>query len=133
MIKANLIFAFLAAFLGCGKPDHQLETAAVSGKITLDGAPLKSGYVFVTPSRGRMAKGTIQADGSFVLGTYSRADGAIVGTHPVTVNPIPQDEGAGSRERVSIPRKYTQSSTSGLTIEVKADEDNEVEFTLSRD
>ncbi len=119
------------ATLGCGGSSHELETAPVSGRVTLDGEPLASGYVFVTPSRGRGAKGAIQSDGTFVLGTYESADGAQVGTHSVTVSPIPQDEGAGRRVRVAIPRKYSRAKSSGLTFEVKPGEDNNLELALS--
>lgn len=102
---------------GCA-PSHQLPTAPVSGTVTLDGKPVASGYVIALPSMGRMAKGAIQSDGSFVLSTYHKADGAQVGTHPLIVTPVPPDEGSGPRNVVPIPRRYAKASSSGLTIEV---------------
>lgn len=123
----------VAACNGCGRPAHELETAGVSGKVTLDGKPLPQGIVYVLPSKGRMAKALIESDGSFVLSTYGKGDGAQVGTHPATVTALPMDEGdAQSRKlRVPVPHHYGRAGTSGLTVEVKAGEDNVVEWALT--
>jgi hypothetical protein len=120
-------------YYGCGKPAHQLETAPVHGKVTLDGQPLASGYVVVPTARGRMASGKIQPDGSFVMTTYEEGDGVQVGTHPVIVNEPPPDEFSPvpAGERVPIPTRYTSAGTSGLTVEVKPDEDNFLELNLT--
>jgi hypothetical protein len=117
---------------GCGRPAYQLETAPVSGRVTLDGQPVTSGYVFVVPSKGRMAKGSIQPDGTFALTTYETGDGAQVGSHSVIVTPVPRDEGfSGPRERNPIPAKYARAQTSGLTLDVKPDGNSEVLLELS--
>jgi hypothetical protein len=127
-------FALLiACLMGCGKPAYHLEIALVSGTITLDGQPLPSGYVVVPTSRGRMASGRIQPDGSFVLSTYELGDGAQVGTHPVIVNEVPIDE-FSAEPRIKgpkIPARYGQAGTSGLQVEVKPGEDNRLELQLT--
>jgi hypothetical protein len=125
------VFAVLVA--GCGKPAYQLETAPVRGKVTLDGQPLASGYVVVPTARGRMASGRIQPDGTFVMTTYDEGDGVQVGTHPVIVNELPPDEfaPASNQKRVPIPTRYTSAGTSGLTVDVKPDEDNILELNLT--
>lgn len=118
--RLRLAGAVLAAgLLGCGS-GHELQTAPVEGRVTLDGAPLTSGYVMALPVKGRMARGAIQEDGSFVLGSYSASDGAQVGEHPVIVTPVPADEG-GSRPRSSqqIPRRYQRAASSGITVNVQ--------------
>lgn len=119
--------------VGCGRPSYQLETSPVSGKVTLDGQPLPSGYVVVPTAKGRMASGKIQPDGTFVLTTYDEGDGAQVGTHPVIVNEIPPDEFSPipKEERVPIPARYHSAGTSGLTVDVKPGEDNYLELTLT--
>ncbi|QDT68737.1 hypothetical protein MalM25_16620 [Planctomycetes bacterium MalM25] len=72
-----------------------------------------------------MAKGEIQPDGTFVLGTYSDSDGAKVGSHPVTILPPPAMEGAPiSAVAKSLPKKYTVASTSGITVEVEPGKGN---------
>jgi hypothetical protein len=130
---ACMVAVAAALVAGCGKPAHQLETAPVHGKVTLDGQPLPSGYVVVPTARGRMASGRIQPDGSFVMTTYDEGDGVQVGTHPVIVNELPPDEFSPvpADERVPIPTRYTSAGTSGLTVVVKPDEDNFLELNLA--
>ena len=129
-LVAALMF-LMATTSGCGKPAHQLETAPVRGIVTLDGKPLPSGYVVVPTTRGRMASGKIQPDGSFVLSTYEDGDGAQVGTHPVIVNEVPPDEfSLDPEERVAIPNRYTSAGTSGLSVDVKPGEDNVLNLEL---
>jgi hypothetical protein len=130
-----LCASWLLAMSGCGSASHELETSPVNGRVTLDGQPLPSGYVFVLPERGRMAKGAIQSNGTFTLGTYRSDDGAQVGRHGVIVTEVPGDErtAAGAREkvRVSVPRRYANASTSGLVVDVQPGQRNEVELQLT--
>lgn len=134
-LKCHLCFFVLCCtiLIGCGRPSHELETAPVSGKVTLDGKPLPQGMVYVISTKGRSAKALIQEDGTFVLSTYGKGDGVQVGTHAATVAALPADEGdARSKKlRVPVPRRYARPATSGLKIEVKAGENNEVEWALS--
>ncbi|MEX2168416.1 MAG: carboxypeptidase regulatory-like domain-containing protein [Pirellulales bacterium] len=127
-----LSFAMLLS-VGCGRPSHQLDTAPVSGKVTLDGQPLPSGYVVVTTTKGRMASGKIRSDGTFDLTTYNEGDGAQVGSHPVVVNELPPDEFSPvpKEQRVPIPARYQSAGTSGLMVEVKPDEENYLELRLT--
>lgn len=126
-LSATLLFV-----VGCGGNAHELETAPVSGTVTLDGKPLPNGFVYIVPAKGRMAKGVINQDGSFVVGTYEADDGAQVGTHNVTVVAIPLGEGEKPAPgTVPIPPKYSTAKSSGLTIDVKAGEDNFKELKLS--
>ena len=116
---------------GCGGAGGN-DMAPVHGTVTLDGKPLAEGFVFVTPAEGKMATGAIQSDGSFVLGTNSDSDGAKTGTHPVTVKPPPPQEGMPpSAVAQTLPRHYRKASTSGLTVEVKPNTDNELKIELT--
>lgn len=119
-----------AAITGC-QPGHELETAPAFGMVTLDGQPLRSGYVIVCPERGRMATGAIDEDGSFVLSTYDKGDGAQVGTHSVIVKPPAIDEvGADHQAAKNLPRKYSVAKTSGLSVTVRPGERNELNLDL---
>jgi hypothetical protein len=133
--KTSWLLLSLAACcpLGCGDSSHELETAPVSGQVTLDGKPVTSGYVIVMPPKGRMARGPIQRDGTFVMGTYASADGAQVGLHPVVVTPMPVEEGGQLLDGVAIPGKYGQAQTSGLSIDVQPGEQNNADFALTSD
>lgn len=129
----GMVVAVLAAAIlsGCGGGGYELDTAPVRGTVTVDGQPVTSGYVFVTPSQGRIAKGEIAEDGTFVLGTYTDDDGAQIGTHPAIVTPIPSfQEGGGPRTPSNIPARYGAASTSGLTITVEPKGENVVELAL---
>ncbi|MEN1678300.1 MAG: hypothetical protein AAGJ46_01820 [Planctomycetota bacterium] len=114
-VLAPLVFTLV----GCGS-SHELETARVKGHVTIDGVPATSGYVMVLPKKGRMAKGAIEQDGTFVLGTYRDSDGAQVGQHAAVVTPVPSDEG-GPRVKggPKIPRRYHSASSSRLTVKVE--------------
>jgi hypothetical protein len=51
--------ALVAAGIAVGCQSHALETAEVHGKVTLDGAPVKTGTVMFVPSSGRAGHGVI--------------------------------------------------------------------------
>jgi hypothetical protein len=110
---------------GCGQKGPKM--APVKGRVELNGQPLKTGNVITIPDAGRGAKGPIQADGTFELGTYQTRDGAIVGTHKVGVIAVDQPSNLGPEAdagRSLIPTRYNNPESSQLTIEVKADEEN---------
>lgn len=110
------------AFSACSR-NYQRDTAPVNGRVTVDGIPLTSGYVIVIPESGRMAKGAIQSDGSFVLGTYAANDGVPLGRHSVVVQPVPADAVDSSKIEPgpAIPKQYEVARSSGLEIEVTPD------------
>lgn len=128
---AAAVLLAISLVTGCGKPSHQLDTAPVRGKVTIDGQPLTAGYVTVVTSRGRASSGEIQPDGTFEMSTYEPGDGAQVGTHPVIVTPIPQDEYPSGPKPLPVPERYKRAGTSGFTVEVKPGEDNYVELNLT--
>jgi hypothetical protein len=107
--------------------------APVKGKVLLDGQPLTSGRVSTVPKVGRGANGAIKSDGSFELTTESPGDGAVIGTHSVTVTAYAPGPGGpeGGRGKLLAPQKYTDDLTSGLTIEVKPDQENNPVLELS--
>jgi hypothetical protein len=120
---------------GCG-PSGDMATAPVNGKVTYNGSPLTSGTVMFVPDQGPAATGEIGRDGSYVLGTYGLKDGAVLGSHKVTITAI-ADMGdllpeAQATPPPVIPDKYLNQETSGLVVEVKSG-NNEVNFDLTDD
>lgn len=121
--------------IGCGGGD---DLAPVDGMVRLNGEPLTRGIVTFTPEAGRSASGTINSDGTFRLGTYDERDGALVGTHGVSITATEASSGRPNfdSDRVtppkdlSVPPRYASAETSGLTFEVKAGESNHAEFDL---
>ncbi len=126
----GILFSCFVSLVGCGK-SGEFETALVSGKVTLDGQPVTKGTVIFQPLKGKKARGSIGADGSFTLGTYGSTDGATIGSHRVI---IVSREGGIEEDTTPIylvPRHYGFAKTSGLTFEVLPDVDNSKMFELT--
>jgi hypothetical protein len=128
-----LLLAVSVVVAGCSQ---DAKLGHVHGTVRIDGKPLTTGAVRFTPDAGRAATGTIQSDGSYTLGTYKQSDGALVGTHKVTV--IANEESgdlrpvyqmAGQKSKPLVPEKYMAVGTSGLTFDVKPG-DNKADFDL---
>lgn len=124
LMTAGAILA-MACCVGCGTTGPAI--APVNGKVLIDGKPLTQGRVVAVPAAGRGANGIIQPDGSFTLSTYEPGDGALVGTHKISVVAY-AGAGAGGPEsslgNLIVPRRYINPETSGLTIDVTADGEN---------
>jgi hypothetical protein len=122
------------AAVGCGAREQE-QLAPVTGVVLLDGKPLHSGSVITMPERGRGAKGTIDERGRFSLATRGLGEGAVVGPHQVAVVAYENAASTGvnpeAQIKLTIPARYAQASSSGLTIDVKPGEANEVTFELS--
>lgn len=117
---------------GCG--DDRLPLGKVSGTVTLDGAPLARGIVHFIPQSGPASSGVVR-EGSYVLSTYDKGDGAMLGRHTIYLAPdidesymqgyTQADYAAGKPPptppaQTQIPPKYLTPSSSGLSVEVVA-------------
>jgi len=126
-----VVLVVLLLIVGGCSNSYQMDTATVRGSVTLDGKPLRSGSVMFVPERGRGAVAKIHSDGTFQLGTYDAADGAIVGRHKVAVYPprgeIEQDAPA---DAPAIPQRYQSSESSGIVVEVKPTQENVFDIKL---
>jgi len=119
---------------GCNS--HEIAPLAlVKGTVLLDGKALDSGRVIATPAHGRGASGEIDSNGQFSLTTPGLGEGAVVGTHQVAIVAFKSaSSGVVNPEagvELTIPHRYTDPSSSGLTIDVRPDQLNEVTFSLS--
>jgi hypothetical protein len=78
------LFLFLCLVpSGC---DSGPEIASTRGTVSVKGAKLAHGHVLFTPiGGGQYGVGEIQPDGSFVVSTFEKGDGAVVGDHNVQV------------------------------------------------
>jgi len=113
----TLLAAGLAAVSGCG-PKHP-ETIPVNGSVALDGKPVEGAAVVFTPEEGKMATGTTDASGRFQLSTFQLDDGALPGTHRVTVAKTRVDPADPEKVVFLVPKKYGNPATSGLTCDVQ--------------
>lgn len=83
---------------GCG--DNKFPVRPAQGKVVCNGQPVTIGSVSFVPigepgtlETGKSASATIGQDGKFVLTTFNRFDGAIVGKHRVLYN-APEEDGS---------------------------------------
>jgi hypothetical protein len=122
-----------------GQRRRTLPTEVVKGRITLDGQPLGRATVTFTMTQPPQGVRSVTADaltdddGTFVLSTYTRDDGAPVGNYKVVVTIT----GRGYYDDeppvdVKVPEKYTRINTTPLTFEVKMGL-NEAVFDLKSD
>ena len=119
--------------LGCRDSDR-IPTYPTTGKIVyVDGTPLGGGAViFYSVQHQLGARSPIGSDGTFALGTYAPGDGAVAGTHQVSLN-APRPAGFDPESGVNpptLPGKYTRKETSGLEFEVTAEGANVIRIEV---
>lgn len=133
---AGLAILFLMiAVSGCGGGP---EIVPARGKVLYQGQPVPNGVVMFQPVSGQPARGDIQPDGTFVLGTNSERDGATVGPNQVRVvsrgaaesAPTDASQGEVGAGKPLVPEKFGSYGTSGLTIEVTRDRTEPYEIVL---
>ena len=120
--RDTLLGIWLAAFvLGCSNGDR-LPTYEVTGKVVFsDSTPLKGGWIiFESSEQGLAARGVIDTNGTYRLGTYEQSDGAVAGKQLVAITPATPDSYDPDRGRAHpiIHRRFTHMDTSGLEFEV---------------
>jgi hypothetical protein len=124
---AITLLGFFSAVLvvGCGS-DGVGRLHPVQGKVLVDDQPLTKGSVRFVPdtSRGNTAKhepvGEIGGDGLYVLTTTGKV-GAPAGWYKVSVvSTDPPDSTKPNAIKSYVGRKYIDTATSGLTVEVVA-------------
>jgi hypothetical protein len=127
-LAAALILVLAAA--GC----NSRKTHPVKGIVVFeDGAAagdLAGGTVEFESEQGEIpAGGTIQQDGTFVVGTYRTNDGAVLGKHRVAVLPPPSGVDDGSKD--SLQHSFMRFDTSGIVVTVQAGQ-NEFVIPVAR-
>ena len=127
-----ILGAAVLALAGCGS--NQLKTAVVRGTVTYKGKPVPNGTISFVPTSGPSATGEIQPDGSYVLTTYRKGDGAVLGPHTVVIVAMQDmsDRLPEARQPLPpaiIPLKYTSLATSDLKADVE-NKENTINFDL---
>lgn len=133
-LRPGTAVACLAALLlaaGCG--DKGMKTAKVSGTITYKGKLVPQGSIMFQPQAGPAATGDIE-NGKYTLKTYRAGDGAVLGSHKVTIISLEDQSGRLPEDRNPlpppiVPLKYNFPDKSGLTANVE-DTANTIDFDL---
>ena len=162
MTKQHFFFGIACVFplvlLGCGAGGEieRPETVAVSGSVLYKGKPVEGAQVsFMTSGAPRPASGVTDAEGKFELSTFEPKDGAIIGTHVITISKAAPGSGAAASSaapsddpsamlgdytaaadsdfqdsKALLPTKYASAGTSPLQEEVKKGAPNSFVFEL---
>jgi len=130
MYRLFALILLLVVSNGCG---GGLDTAPVSGVITLDGKPLPNASVTFTPqetaSTAPASNGRTDAEGRYTLSvTVTGDEGAVLGNHVVNIALIGEEK-TGEDADVLDPPEATALPDHNFTFEVKAGE-NEADFNL---
>jgi len=125
----------LCVFFIPGCSDGRLKTFPVKGKVLFKtGSTVHVGTVELkSREHGVQARGIIDQDGNFLLTTYTEDDGAVAGMHDcVVVQFIMAEEMKDFKPSVLgvVHPRYASYSTSGLTVEIKADELNDLKIEV---
>lgn len=141
---ASVLAVAAVALAGCGggSPTGEVvPTVEASGTLTYKGQPLPHYQVVLIPDNNRPAAGVTDEEGRFTLGTNKAGDGAVAGTHRVTVTYVGPpntnpEEGVmvftpPPEPKVKIDPKYATAQTSGLTVDVPDSGTNELQIELN--
>jgi hypothetical protein len=135
-ILPSLATALLGIGLG-GCDGGPLPRVLVQGKVCYHGVPLSTGVIVFIPDAGHgchgpMACGLVQRDGSYHLQTEDQP-GVAAGWYRVTVAAVEAATAPGQDlaiPRSLVPEKYRDPDLSGLVREVKAEQENTIDFNL---
>lgn len=116
---STLLPALLLFAAGC---NSRPTCVPVSGKVLIDGEPLKRGAVIFIPSGGRQSSGILDANGQFKLTCFEPDDGALLGAHRIQI--YPNESINDTTTKWHAPKKYTDPETSGLTQEITGPTDS---------
>lgn len=133
-MRICLLFILLTGVSGCGS--DRVATYPVFGRLQFeDGIPVRNGTIELESLEfGTTATGTIQHDGSFVLGTYTADDGAAAGDHRAIVVQIVVADGTFKHtvdHGRPVPTKFGDYEQSPLMITIHPEQKNDVVVTLS--
>jgi hypothetical protein len=121
---APILSLFLVTALVAGCSDGRPDRVPVSGQVLIDGAPLKRGYVRFVPKGARPSGGKLDENGRFTLESYDGGDGAVVGTHQISV--AASEYVSASQTRWHAPKKYADYNASGLHWDIDGPTDSVV-------
>lgn len=132
-----VVVALLVGSSGCtGKGGSEYQVAPVKGKITYDGQAVKGGSIRFQPVTavsgkegitGKPASGVVGDDGTFVLSTYGKEDGAVIGKHQLSY--MPMTVGSKSYDDKPAPSPYAGLVPKTKEVEIKAG-DNDISIEL---
>ena len=107
-----IIILLALAIVGCGGNVGLRGTVVFSD----DGSPVTAGMIAFLKD-GKIARGTIREDGTYIVGFEREADGLPPGRYEVFLT---ADVPVGETSESLIDLRYSRPETSGITIDVDA-------------
>src|SRR5579871_4415973 len=135
-LLARTAWLVLGLMIGCEEDSR--SQVPVRGTVFYRGVPLTAGLIVFAPdatrgTNGPLARAEVQPDGSYQLHTDG-ALGASPGWYRVTVMALAPSTAAPGAEpsvpRSLLPDKYRDPELSGLVRQVKAGQENRLDFHL---
>jgi hypothetical protein len=118
-----ILIVVLVAFgiVGCGGSGRP-KTIPITGLVKIDGKePGEAGMLYFVPTKAaegyakRPANGSFNNQGKYRIMSWEVDDGLVPGHYTVTLVP-------GDPAKSAIPTKYRSNTTSGLELDVTADQ-----------
>jgi len=119
----------LIMFSGLFASGRSVKVYPAKGGVTFDGNPIPQALVTLHPAdmgnpNYPLPRGTVQEDGSFVLGTFTKTDGVPAGSYIVTVLWLEAPVAVGPDDDDMIPEnklpaKYGNPRTSEFKVEIR--------------
>ena len=133
-MRATATLALLLLVSGCS--DGRIPTYPVRGQVVFpDGAAVRTGIVELRSTQHPLnARGKIDRDGNFVLGTYEAADGAVAGKHQVIVIQFLANDASPDFEHDHgdpVDRRFADYGQSDLELEI-SESANDVRLEVQR-
>lgn len=120
MISGLVSGALALTSAGCGRSEVELGT--VTGRVTLDGQPVRGVFIVFQPDGRRSALALLDADGKYTLQYNVKHAGTVIGKQGIFLKKPLDDQlddvrKAGIDEPTKFPKKFAQIFE---TVEVKA-------------
>lgn len=137
--QAAISLVALLLVSGCGGKVDRPPVFKAGGVIRLGGKPVPDALVQFIPAAGRPATGKTNSNGEFTLTTFNTNDGAVEGSHTVTVtvamaetivSNTPDELKAIEKANAAVPLIYKDPKTSGLVNTVEKTGKNHFEIDL---
>lgn len=117
-----------ALLTGCGAAKEPWEEVyPAKGIVKFEGKPISGALISLIPQDSEFPNSvrptaTAKEDGTFEIGTYSKADGAPEGKYKVVVLhfPVVGSKASPAAGPNDLPRKYSKAETTDLIVEVVA-------------
>ncbi len=132
-MSKHLILMGLCAVIvtGCKRELTVKQTVPVKGKVLFaNGEPVRWAQINLLtkdPNVGANCRGVVGDDGTFEVRTYSSTDcdGATPGVYDVQIEPYDPVVAGPLPKNANSPTPVPKDASNGVTIEIKADGDNQ--------